>query len=282
MKWDKEAKELLGRVPLFVRWKVKRRVEEEARRVGAKVVRLEHVISSQRRFLERMEEEVKGWRVETCFGPTGCPNRAVKEEIAGRLEELLKGKELKEFLKGKVEDSLKIHHEFSVSVSDCPNACSRPQIADIGLIGAREPQISAEGCTLCEACVHVCEERAISLRDNGPVIDRNRCLCCGKCIEACPTGTLREGRRGYRIMVGGKLGRHPRLGEEIGGIYSPEEVIRIVDGCVDYYKMHCEGGERLREIMERRGLGELIMAVKGRWGGLDIKGFALNNPRENF
>ena len=36
MKWDKEAKELLGRVPLFVRWKVKRRVEEEARRVGAK------------------------------------------------------------------------------------------------------------------------------------------------------------------------------------------------------------------------------------------------------
>ena len=100
MEWDVQAKDALSRVPFFVRKRVKKRVEEEAASRGAKTVTLGHVRESQRRFLSRMEEEVKGFQVETCFGPGGCPNRAVIfEDLPGTLEKPLARRELKAFLK---------------------------------------------------------------------------------------------------------------------------------------------------------------------------------------
>ncbi len=89
-----------------------------------------------------MENELSGYQVETCSGPRGCPNRAVVcEGLAEEIEQRLAKQDLRSFLKRIVRGPLKIHHELRISVSDCPNACSRPQIADIGLIGALHPAI---------------------------------------------------------------------------------------------------------------------------------------------
>src|SRR5512143_2042594 len=197
MKWTKEAEDAVSRVPFFVRKRVKKRVEEEAMRQRSREVTMEHVRTCQKRYLNNMEEEVAGFQVETCFGPSGCPNRAVDDEgIAERITELLAGKNLKAFLKQKVKGPLKIHHEFRVSISDCPNACSRPQIADIGLIGASRRAVTDDPCSGCGACVEACRENAIVVLDaeTGPVIDYDKCLSCGKCCKACPSGTLKESR----------------------------------------------------------------------------------------
>jgi hypothetical protein len=48
MKWAKEAEAAVSKVPFFVRKRVKRRVEEETIRRGAKEVRLEHVQTCQK------------------------------------------------------------------------------------------------------------------------------------------------------------------------------------------------------------------------------------------
>ena len=254
MKWAKEAEEAVSKVPFFVRKRVKKRVEEEAARLGAGEVTLEHVKTSQQRFLNRMEEEVKGFQVETCFGPSGCPNRAVAyDDLPKKIEGLLAKRELKDFLRSRVKGPLKLHHEFRVSISDCPNACSRPQISDIGLIGARRPQISSEECIQCGACVEACREGAIFLAGNWPVIDWKKCVSCGQCISACPTRTLQEEKRGFRVQIGGKLGRHPRLAEEMPGIHSLEATAEIIDRCLDHYQKHCQHGERFGEILERTG-----------------------------
>ncbi len=258
MKWETEASEAVSKVPFFVRKRVKKKVEEEAIRCGSAVVRLEHVKASQRRFLNQMEDEVRGYQVETCFGPSGCPNRAVAyEDLPQRAEDRLARKNLKTFLKEKVKGPLKMHHEFRISISDCPNACSRPQIADLGLIGARSPMIGNEPCCACGACVEACREQAMTLEKGKPVLDPAKCLSCGQCITACPTGTLREKEKGYRILVGGKLGRHPRLAAEIQGIHGPEETLRRIDRCLDHYQKHCRQGERFGEILERNGMGEI-------------------------
>jgi len=252
--WTDEAKQAIARVPFFVRKRVKKRVEEEAGRCGAKIVTVEHVRTSQQRFLKNMEDEVKGYQVETCFGPSGCPNRAVIcESLPADLEKTLSGRKLKDFLKGRVEGPLKMHHEFRVSVSDCPNACSRPQIVDVGLIGACVPELSESACSECGACVDSCKESAVTLRDGRPFLDASRCLTCGQCVRVCPTGTLREGKKGYRILVGGKLGRHPRLGEELPQIYDSDETLRMLDRCLDLYQQCCRSGERFGEILEREG-----------------------------
>ncbi|MDQ7781765.1 MAG: 4Fe-4S binding protein [Desulfomonilaceae bacterium] len=255
MKWSREAEEAVSKVPFFVRRRVRKRVEEEAANAGSPVVTLEHVHSCRRRFLDNMESEVKGHQLEQCFGPGGCPNRAfVAAGLYEELEELLASHCVKDFLKSRVQGPLKLHHEFRVSISDCPNACSRPQIADLGLIAASVPRVSSEECGKCGACVDACREGAVRIEESGPILDLNQCVACGACIRECPTGTLEEESRGFRIMVGGKLGRHPQLAKELEGVHSRERVLAIVDACIRHFKDHCTCGERFGEILNRTGL----------------------------
>ena len=262
MNWSEEAETAMGKVPFFVRKRVRKRVEEEAEKQGAGMVRIEHVKVCQRRFLNRMEDETRGFGVESCFGSGGCPNRAVDDgNIVGKITELLETRRLKEFLKSKIMGPLKFHHEFKVVISDCPNACSRPQIADIGLIGARRPAIMSKECNQCGSCVEVCEENAVTpanAQDKAhPFINYERCLSCGKCAQVCPTGALTQSQRGYRITVGGKLGRHPRLGIELPRVYSARQALTLIDRCVEHYKKHNREGERFGVVIERSGLGFL-------------------------
>jgi anaerobic sulfite reductase subunit C len=199
-----------------------------------------------------MEQEVKGYSIETCFGAGGCPNRACHtEDLTEKIEKVLEGKDLRSFLQEKVKGPLKKHHEFRVSVSHCPNGCSRPQIADFGLLGAERPKVSKEPCNDCGACEAICKEEAVLLQGETVRIDESRCLACGQCIEVCPIGTLISAEKGYRILLGGKLGRHPRLAEALPSIYSSAQVLETLDQCLDHYLSFSIGGERFGEILER-------------------------------
>ncbi len=260
MKWSKEATEAVAKAPFFVRKKVKKRVEEEAARLGANEVLMEHVQSCRKKFVDNMESEVKGYQVETCFGPGGCPNRAVKDlNMAQTLESLLAEKNLKAFLKERVKGPLKMHHEFRVTLADCPNACSRPQIVDVGLIGACRPRLTPAECSGCGACAEICREGAISIDDTSgkASIDLEKCLFCGQCATICPVEAIKEDARGYRILVGGKLGRHPRLGVDLGRIFSYEEAVAAVRKHLDHYMEHNREGERFGEILIHHPLDDL-------------------------
>ncbi len=264
MEWTSEAEDLLAKVPFFVRKRVKKKVEETAVARGLKVVTKPVMLALQKQFMASMEDEVKGYSVETCFGPSGCPNRAVKDDgVASDLATLLAKKELKAFLKGKVAQPLKLHHEFRVTVADCPNGCSQPQICDVGLVGAAKPGITEKACAHCGACVEACPDGAVTLTEemDAPEINFAQCLSCGKCIRACPTGTITEVASGYRVLVGGKLGRHPHLADELPGIHSLGEALAIVDRCVDFYKTHCEKGERFGDVLLKTGLDALKKEV---------------------
>ncbi len=154
-----------------------------------------------------------------------------------------------------------MHHEFRVSISDCPNACSRPQITDIGLIGTCSPIIMDQDCTKCDACVEACKEKAVLLKDGRPVIRADRCLSCGQCARLCPTGTISEGETGFRVLVGGKLGRHPRLATILPGIYPAEDIQRILNICLDHYRTYCLKGERFGEVLDPSGLEKLKIRI---------------------
>lgn len=142
---------------------------------------------------------------------------------------------------------------FRVAVSLCPNACSRPQIADIGLIGASEPVVTDAVCKDCGGCLEVCKEHAITFWDgvNFPIMDENLCVRCGACIQACPRGTIQEAKHGYRILVGGRLGRHPRLGTELPGIYDDTETLNRVRHIILWYLANAAKGERLADVLNR-------------------------------
>lgn len=243
-------------------------MEKKAAGNGKQVVDIETVKTARKQFFSRMASEIKGYRLDSCFGHGDCPNRAVvSDHLVKRLDQLLQAADLLSFLKNQVGDDLKFHHEFRVTIADCPNACSQPQIKDVGIIGAVLPTIAEEVCTHCGACVDVCPDHALSL-DERVVISPERCMACGKCILACPSGTLREKIKGYRVLLGGKLGKHPRLARELPGIFDEQDVVHIVEVCVAFYKEKSRRGKRFAEILTEADFDDLARRFSNQGGWL--------------
>lgn len=49
------------------------------------------------------------------------------------------------------------------------------------------------GCLGMGACTDVCPEHAVDVRDGGyAVVDREKCIACGKCISTCPKGIIKR------------------------------------------------------------------------------------------
>ncbi len=264
MEWSAAAAEAIRKVPFFVRKRVRTRVENEAREAGKHRVSLADVKATQARYLTSMSSEIKGYQVDACFGPNGCPNRAHtgSEKLLGKIEALFKEADMLGFLKSRVRGGLKFHHEFRVSLADCPNGCSQPQIKDIGIIAAACPSVTEADCSNCASCVDECREHAVTLADTPPtpVIDHRRCLACGRCVAVCPTGSLATGRQGFRIQLGGKLGRHPRLAMELPGIYSESQVLDIVRECIRIYKSRSREGQRFSALVGPSDVEQLATA----------------------
>lgn len=261
MKWTEEAEAAIRKVPFFVRKKVRKRVEGEAGKAGKDQVTLAQVKNTQARFLSKMGSEIRGFQVETCFGSGGCPNRVhAGEGLLSKIETLLKEADLLSFLKQRVKGDLKFHHEFRVAIAECPNACSQPQIKGVGILAAMLPRVTDEPCTGCGACVTACKENAIELagEPESPGIAFDRCLMCGHCIKACPSGTLMEGKRGYRVQLGGRLGRHPRLAMELPGLHTEEEVLAIVGNCIRFFKEKSHHGERFSHLLTEADVQQMV------------------------
>lgn len=226
-------------------------MESEAAARGRQKVTINEVNTTRKRFLENMSAEVKGYQLDSCFSQGSCPNMANSTgRLAERIEALLKKEDLAGFLRRTVGGNIKFHHEFRVTLAECPNACSQPQIKDIGIVGACLPEITDADCTLCGACVAACRDPAVCLDEANtrPVIDPGLCLACGACAKACPTGTITEGQKGYRILLGGKLGRHPKLARPLDGIFSEDQVIDIIRRCITFYKANSKKGARFADI----------------------------------
>lgn len=252
MKWTAEAEAAVKRVPFFVRKRVRSRIERETAAEGKTLVTVAEVKATQKRYLSNMSSEIKGYQLDACFGPGGCPYRACPaDSLLEKIEALLQKEDLLGFLKQQVAEDLKFHHEFRITVAECPNACSQPQIKDIGIISACTPALTDEPCSRCSACVEACREGALTLSgaSETPEVDIHRCVGCGRCLQVCPDGRITEGQRGYRVQLGGKLGRHPRLARELPGIFSEVEVLEIVHACIKYYKVHSSEGQRFAEIL---------------------------------
>jgi dissimilatory sulfite reductase (desulfoviridin) alpha/beta subunit len=211
-------------------------------------------------------DTLAGWRIDTCKGPKqGCANRAAPDDaLAGDLDAVFRARDFGTGLRALVGGPLKRRHELTVAIADCPNACSRPQIADLGLIGAAEPRVTNDVCHQCLGCVHACREGAVMHPGLLPIVDPRRCVRCGSCCRVCLSGTLQVGRRGWRIQLGGRLGRHPRLATELGGIYTREGVLTAAACVIDHYLRNAAAGERLGTLLERLGDGRLEAEIRER------------------
>lgn len=180
----------------------------------------------------------------------GCPNALVDVEgTAGMIAHVVERSGWSDVLERRLNGRpARLHEKFRAAVAGCPNACSEPQIRDFGVLGQAAPERREAGCTQCGACVVACREAAVLVEEE-PHIRDDRCVNCGACAAACPTGALCVGRRGYRVMGGGNLGRHPRFADTIFALTDEVGVKAAARVGIEFLVDH--EGERLGDVLRR-------------------------------
>ena len=262
MEWTPDAEAYLKKVPFFVRKKVKREVEKYLQERGKNRVTLEDLLEAKEALLSKMSEAEKGYEVSGCFGFDSCPNALTdSSHLLSSLEKILEEEKLTQFLISKVGPKLKAHHKFKVCLSECPNACSQIHICDFALHGVVKISVNPKACSFCGSCVEACEEGAIELTEFGPMIKEELCVGCGHCIKVCPESALNEEFKGYKVYLGGKLGRHPRLATFLG-YFQAEEIPKLFYKILELYKKYNQKGERLGAIIEKLGWDKFIKELK--------------------
>ena len=121
-----------------------------------------------------------------------------------------------------------------------------------------------EACISCSLCADICKEKALSLQDGKPVHDMSRCVHCGDCIQSCPTDAWKAERIGYAVFAGGKMGRHPKLGEKIADFVNEEQGLEIIQRCLDFYLKHGNKRERFSDLIYRVGVERFKASVLGQ------------------
>jgi hypothetical protein len=106
MQWLPQAEVEIRKSPFFVRKKARQRVEAHVAALGREVVTVADIQAVKKRFLTRMDEEVRGFQVEACFGSQGCPNRVVEDDgLVPSIERLLSAEDLRDFFRTDGEPS---------------------------------------------------------------------------------------------------------------------------------------------------------------------------------
>ena len=261
--WDADAEAAAKRIPLPVRAVAKRKIAEAAAKRGAGSVSTADVLAAWSNFASGKSgmptelsnampapnrEGVPMILVNACHNKAaGCPNPLVDTDIwKSAISVWVVDSGMSERLRQRVTgDTIFMHHKIKVSISGCPNGCSRPQIADFGLTGYVTPVFDADACTSCGACVTACPDSALTLPEDGPVAwNADACQGCLSCSKACAAGAIILGERGVRLTVGGKLGRHPHLGDFAGNFTSPEPMIVVMEKMLDDFIQNAEPNER--------------------------------------
>jgi dissimilatory sulfite reductase (desulfoviridin) alpha/beta subunit len=143
--------------------------------------------------------------------------------------------------------------KIKFAVTGCPNSCAKPQENDLGVMGIRMPAIDTDACSGCGTCTFMCPEKAIVLDNEKIKILWDKCNLCGACVGTCPSDLITEEWTGYKILVGGKIGKHPKLGTELIDVKSPQEAVAIFRKIINWAKMNAKTGERLGICLDRVG-----------------------------
>ena len=295
MEWDKSASSLLEKVPPFVQKTVREKVETLARERGKTLVTEAEVMAAREAFMDRPQAATAAphvfakkpadhkklsilrkypkyfdndgnpvlYQIKSCRGAeVNCPflitdSNILADKIRNRLEEL----KFTEKLMNKIEGQILPHHSMKLAVSGCPNSCSMPQIKDFGA-HAIEPVFvdPASECIECMKCVETCREDAITVQGGQVSIDMEKCVHCGLCAKVCPSGSIKAGKKKYRVMIGGKVGRHPKFAIEILPQADESITLKALDVCVEMI-LSSKTEHRFRALLEQQGIEEITKRI---------------------
>ena len=176
-------------------------------------------------------------------------------------------------------------HKFKIALGGCPNNCVKPDLNDLGVIGARAPGYTEEKCRGCKKCQieTACPVHAARLTDGKLKIDPELCNNCGRCIAKCPFHCADEGAYGWKIYVGGRWGKRVAHGRMLEKFFTDkQEVLEVVEKAILLFREQGLSGERFADTIERIGfekaqevlLGSELLERKNEILGVTVVGGA--------
>jgi dissimilatory sulfite reductase (desulfoviridin) alpha/beta subunit len=88
------------------------------------------------------------------------------------------------------------------------------------------------------------------------------CILCSVCVVRCPENAWKPEVRGATILIGGTMGRLPRLGVPLKQCVTDEhELFRLIDALLAYYRANGAPKERLGHMMERMGQDRVMTEI---------------------
>jgi anaerobic sulfite reductase subunit C len=163
----------------------------------------------------------------------------------------------------RVRPGMPHHLRLRVALAACPNACTMPQIRDIGIIATVTPRAVGSQCNGCGVCERTCREGAIVVQDGRAVLNESLCVGCGQCIQRCPRHVIDgspiaidrdwepdPGPLRLRILVGGRMGRHPRWAQDLCEV-DVASAAAVVKAFLDVLARQASPTEPVAEAVER-------------------------------
>lgn len=195
------------------------------------------------------------YHIDVCYtkyGENSTLVRTALKELKKSLIAVMEAENLTEIMADRAPVALHGASRFTLGVAGCPNCCVSPYMKDFGVIMLHHVETTDAPCTQCGRCLTMCIDKAIRLTEEGPVIDRTRCVPCELCARDCPTGRLVVSKRGFRVIAGGTGGRHPALAVTIEECSGQERVIQILRNAINRLRTS-RPEETLRSLIAREG-----------------------------
>lgn len=162
--------------------------------------------------------------------------------------------------------------KMRIAISGCPNACTSPMLNEIGIMGRIRPVRTPGLCTGCGTCVEYCKEKALKVKNGIAELTDDKCVQCGVCIRSCPYELVKADHRHFLVSVGGRRGRHPKIGRELLTADSEEEVLFAIEKIIDWVYRRAWSGrllsEQLDDIHFEKFREEITGAMKKKKPGL--------------